>query len=216
MNYSKTALAAGIGVIVAMSIIVSSSIVATYPNVSLFFTAGNGRTTNTGGGNPLETSALTSAYPNGGVLFISMIDPPDAPNNVTHVFINYSSISVHDIVFASNLTKWYNVTRSGTIDLTSVVNESKILGGANLPAGTFNIVRFNITSAIVTVHSSTGGDKNFSATVPNGRVQVTIVGGITVKTGQVANLLVDVTSRVVQNGLGRFMLVPAATARPAS
>jgi hypothetical protein len=217
MNYSKTALAAGIGVIIAVGIIIGSSVVTTYPNVNLFFPATNRATQTTpssqGAGG---SSGLGASYPNGGLLYVSMIDPPDAPKNVTHVYIDYSSIQVHDIVFASNKTGWYNVTAKGTIDLMSVVNESKILGGANLPAGTFNIVRFNITSAIVTVSSSSGINKNFTAMVPNGRVQVTIVGGITVKTGQVANLLIDISPKVVQIGQGRFMLVPAATARPAS
>jgi hypothetical protein len=198
MNHSKITRAAGIGIIVTIGVIFfSSSVVATYPNTNFLF----------------RGAGASSQLNHDGTLFISIADSPDAPKNVTHVFINYTSIQVHDIT--ANGARWHSVTQPGTIDLMSVVNESKIQGSVTLPAGTLNIVRFEVTSAIVTVNSSTG-DRNFSTTVLGGRIQVTVIGGITIRAGQIANILIDITPKVIQTGVGIFKLVPAATARLSS
>ena len=143
-----------------------------------------------------------------GTLQISMIDPPNVPAEVTAVYINYSSIQVH-VANAGNQSGWYNVTSSGTANLTSLIANSKLLGQAKLPSGTYNIVRFNITSALVTV-----GGKNFTVSVPSGKLQATLTGGVDVKQGQTSALLIDISPRVTGNLQSGYILVPSANAQP--
>src|SRR5487761_145728 len=127
---------------------------------------------------------------------------------------NYSSIQVHE-ANAGNQSGWHNVTSSGTIDLMKIVSSSQVLGSANLPSGTYNIVRFNISSAVVTVNSTSGTLQNFTASVPSGMVQSVITGGINVKGGATSALLVDISPRVTYGG-NQYTLVPSATAAPST
>jgi hypothetical protein len=192
MSLSKKSLIGGlVGAVIAVGLIIGGS----YAFAGSFFGFGGNN-----GGN--------------GTLQISMTDPPNLPSNVniTHVYVNYTSIQVH-VANAGNQSGWYNVTSSGEIDLMSVTNGySQVLGFAKIPAGTYNIVRFTITSAVVTVHSSSG-DKNFSATVPSGMVQATLTG-VDVKPGQTSAILVDMSPRVTGDTTYGFTLVPSANAQP--
>src|SRR5487761_1373931 len=94
-------------------------------------------------------------------------------------------------------------------------SSSQVLGSANLPSGTYNIVRFNISSAVVTVNSTSGTLQNFTASVPSGMVQSVITGGINVKGGATSALLVDISPRVTYGG-NQYTLVPSATAAPST
>jgi len=141
-----------------------------------------------------------------------MIDPPDAPANVVGVYVNYSSIQVH-IANGGNNSGWFNVTSSGTINLMKIVSSSKLLGSAKLPNGTYNIVRFNITSAVVTINGTSGKLSNYTAKVPSGKVQATITGGVDVKADATTALLVDITPKVTGSA-SSYTLVPSASAHP--
>ena len=170
---------------------------------------GSGQTTTSTTSNVAGGSSANSGISTG-VLQVSMIDPPHVPAEVVGVYVNYSSIQVH-VASAGNESGWHNVTASGTINLMTIVNNSEVMGSASLPAGTYNIVRFNITSALVTVKSSTGGLLNYTVSIPSGKVQAVITGGALVQTNGVTKLLIDISPRV--NGAnGSYMLVPSATA----
>lgn len=184
MTSKKTAIGAVIGALIAISLIVGG--------VYAF-----------SGGNFLGLTT-SSGY---GTLQISMIDPPNVPPEVTSVYINYSAIQVH-IANAGNKSGWYNVASSGTVNLTSLIANSKMLGKSSLPSGTYNIVRFNVTSALVTV-----GGKNYTASVPSGWVQATLTGGVDVKQGYTSGLLINITPRVTGNLVSGFVLVPSANAQ---
>jgi hypothetical protein len=147
-----------------------------------------------------------------GTMQLSMIDPPNVPPNVVAVYVNYSSIQVHE-ANAGNQSGWHNVTSSGTIDLMKIVSSSQVLGSANLPSGTYNIVRFNISSAVVTVNSTSGTLQNYTASIPSGMVQSVITGGVNVKGGATSALLVDISPKVTYGG-NQYTLVPSATAAP--
>ncbi|MDH2901582.1 MAG: DUF4382 domain-containing protein, partial [archaeon] len=149
-----------------------------------------------------------------GTMQLSMIDPPNVPSNVVDVYVNYSSIQVHE-ANAGNQSGWYNVTSSGTINLMKIVSSSTLLGSANLPSGTYNIVRFTITSAVVTVNSTSGTLQNYTASVPSGMVQSVITGGVNVKGGATSALLIDISPRVTYGG-NQYTLVPSATAAPST
>jgi hypothetical protein len=201
----KTAIGGLIGVIVAIGFIVAGAYA--FSGGASFF--GLGGATKVSGTTTKSSSSIGTGT---GTLQLSMIDPPNVPGNVVDVYINYSSIQVHD-ANAGNQSGWYNVTASGSIDLMKIVNSSQVLGSTTLPDGTYNIVRFNITSAIVTVKNSTGGLNNYTAALPSGMVQSVITGGVNVKADSTSALLIDISPRVTYGG-NQYTLVPSATAQP--
>jgi Domain of unknown function (DUF4382) len=147
-----------------------------------------------------------------GTLQLSITDPPNAPANVTGVTITYTSIQVH--YENSSGQPWFPVASHGSIDLMQVTSTSKLLGSASIPSGTYNLVRFNITSATITVTSNTGVKSTYQATIPNGMIQVAILNKVTVKAGQTSAVLIDISPRVTGNSLAGYMLVPAVTVSP--
>ncbi len=146
-----------------------------------------------------------------GLLGVSLTDPPIVPPGVTDVYISYSSVEVH-VADAGNEDGWYQVADAGSVDLMSLVNVSLTLGSAQVQTGVFNLIAFNITSAAVTINGA-----NVTAYVPANRINVPIVGGITVSTGNSSGVLVDLSPEVVpyQNGTSiSYVLVPEARSLP--
>ncbi len=145
-----------------------------------------------------------------GTLVVKMVDPPQEWGQASNVYIRYSEIMVHR-ADAGNETGWYTVVGSGWIDLASVVNVSKTIGQGSLQSGKYNLVRFQVMEAVVTV-----GGANYTAEVPPDKVTISITqGGIQVNTGQTAYLVIDINPKVVGSQASGFKLVPAATASPA-
>lgn len=197
MSLSRKSLIGGIvGAIIAISLIAAGAYAFSGSSNGSFFGLGGSSTSGSG------------------TMQLSMIDPPNVPSNVVAVYVNYSSIQVHE-TNAGNQSGWHNVTSSGTINLMKIVSSSTMLGSATLPDGTYNIVRFTITSAVVTVQNSTGGLKNYTASVPSGMVQSVITGGASVKANSVSALLVDISPRVKYGG-NQYTLIPSATAAPST
>ena len=156
-----------------------------------------------------STTALLSGPT--GVLGVSLTDPPTLPPSVTNVFITYSSIQVH-LASAGNLLGWYTVASSGSVDLLKVIDVSLTLGSSEVVTGVFNLIAFNITSAAVTINGA-----NQTAYVPANRINVPIVGGVSVSKGNSSGVLVDLSPEVVpyQNGTSiSYVLVPAAKSLP--
>jgi len=215
-----------VGVIVAIGLIVAGMYAfggggflgGTHSSTSLITTTSGGSSSTTGTGTTAVGSSSSSTTSGSGILGstgtlqISMIDPPNVPANVVAVYVNYSSIQVH-VSNAGNQSGWYNVTSSGTINLMKIVSNSKVLASATLPNGTYNIVRFNVTSAVVTVNSTSGVLTNHTANVPSGMVQATITGGVNVQANTTSALLIDISPRVT-GANGSYILVPSATAHP--
>lgn len=145
-----------------------------------------------------------------GTLSVKITDPPQNWGQATNIYIHYSEIMVHR-ADAGNETGWYKVVDSGEIDLASVVNVSNIIGQGSLQAGKYNLVRFRLIEATVTV-----GGVNYTAEVPSGEITIAIVGGgVQVSPGQTTYLVIDVNPKVVGSQTLGFKLVPAATALPA-
>ena len=207
MSTSRKTLVGGIiGAIIAISLIAAGAFAYSGTSGGSFFGLG-------GSGSTTQFSTSNGGTSSGsGTLQLSMIDPPNVPGNVVDVYVNYSSIQVH-VSNAGNQSGWYNVTSSGTINLMKIVSASKLLGSASLPSGTYNIVRFNITSAIVTVNSTSGVLSNYTANVPSGMVQSVITGGVNVQASTTSALLVDISPRVTYAN-GNYTLIPSATAQP--
>jgi len=157
-----------------------------------------------------STSSNTYYGPTG-ILGVSLTDPPIVPAGVTDVFISYSSIEVH-IADAGNQDGWYQVADAGSVDLMSLINVSLTLGSAPVQTGVFNLISFNITSAGITLNGV-----NETAYVPANRINLPIVGGISVSSGNSSGVLVDLSPQVVpyQNGTSvSYVLVPEAKSLP--
>jgi hypothetical protein len=208
MSTSKKTLVGGlIGAVIAVSLIAAGAFA--FSGTSGFF--GLGGSSSTTGYTNSNTTTGTSSGSGFGTLQVSMIDPPNVPPEVTAVYINYSSIEVH-VASAGNQSGWYNVTTGPqTANLTSMIANSKLLGSTKLPSGTYNIVRFNVTSALVTVNG-----KNYTASVPSGKLQAAITGGVDVKPSQTSALLIDISPKVTGNLQAGYTLVPSANAQPAN
>ncbi|MEM4157787.1 MAG: DUF4382 domain-containing protein [Candidatus Methanomethylicaceae archaeon] len=144
-----------------------------------------------------------------GTLSVIMTDPPQNWNEATNVYIQYGEITVHR-ADAGNETGMIKVVDAGWIDLTSVVNVSKTIGQGTLQAGKYNLVRFQVIQAIVTIRGV-----NFTAEVPPDKITIAITGGgVQVNQGQTSYLVIDINPKVTGSEASSFKLVPAATASP--
>ena len=212
MNSSRKIFTVGvIGAVAIIALIVGVMLVQTSTTsitvtetTSIFATQ-----TSSSSSQSVSTASLLSGPT--GVLGVSLTDPPTLPPSVTNVFITYSSIQVH-LVSAGNSSGWYTVASSGSIDLLKVINVSLTLGSSEVVTGEFNLIAFNITSAAVTVNGV-----NQTAYVPADRINVPILGGVSVTKGNSSGVLVDLSPEVVpyQNGTSiSYALVPAAKSLP--
>lgn len=85
---------------------------------------------------------------------ILLTDPPQVPSGTSAVVIAYSDIMVHTTGGAHS--GWVSAKGNGTINLLSTVNSSTVIGSANLSSNaSINLVRFNVSSATITVNGTT-------------------------------------------------------------
>lgn len=129
-----------------------------------------------------------------GTLSIMLTDPPITPTGVTAVYVSYSDIVVH-VSDAGNQTGWYPVNSNGTVELLRSVNVSQTLGTVTVASGDYNLIRFNVTSAIVTYNGV-----NHTAFVPSSELTVLIVGGVEVTNSKPSATIIDVQTTVVNIG----------------
>ena len=145
-----------------------------------------------------------------GKLAISITDPPRDWGEATNVYVKFSEIKVHR-ADAENETGWFTVVEDvGWIDLRSTLNSSKAMGVSDLKAGKYNLLRFTVEEAIVTIDRA-----NHTATVQSGTLKISIIqGGVTIKAGETSHLLIDITPKVVGSAAQGYRVVPAAKALP--
>lgn len=145
-----------------------------------------------------------------GTLEILITDPPNW-NGATQVYINYSAIEVHRADAADNQSGWSTVvSTSAWINLTRTLSVSQTIGSSGLTAGKYNLIRFNILQAKVTM-----GDANYTATVPSGKLQIDITqGGVQVNAGQTSRLLIELNIMIEGTISGGLTIVPAIRATP--
>lgn len=153
------------------------------------------------------SSAIFAYYNYGnGTLEIRLTDPPVNWGTATQVYLNYSAIEIHR-ADGGNASGWLTVVdKSAWVNLTRTLNVNQTIGFKALQAGQYNLIRFTILNAVVTV-----GGKNYTATVPSGKLQIAITkGGIRIATGQTAALLVDLNTKVEDS----FKIVADTRATP--
>ncbi|MFH2110854.1 MAG: DUF4382 domain-containing protein [Candidatus Bathyarchaeota archaeon] len=145
-----------------------------------------------------------------GTLVVEMTDPPRDWGQATNVYIKYSSVDIHR-ADAGNQTGWIKAVDSEAwMDLTDTLNSSKTLGTKSLQAGKYNLVRFEIMEAVVTINGA-----NYTASVASGKLNIAIIqGGVTINAGQTSSLLIDITPKITGSETQGYRLTPAAKALP--
>ncbi len=142
---------------------------------------------------------ITKSQASTGTLSVLLTDPPTVPNGVSAVYATYNDIGVH-VSDAGNQSGWYNVKASGIINLMSVINVSQTIATGNIPSGTYNALRFNITSAQVTYNGANYTALFVEDTTGATSLTVPIIGGLSIQSGGSAAAVIDLTPTVLMLG----------------
>ncbi len=149
------------------------------------------------------TSSSTTAVP------IAMTDPAETPANTTSLFISYLSFKV-TYADSNGSTGIVSINSSGSINLLSLVNSSKVLASADLPlSSTIKSIQFAVASANITINGTT-----YSVRVPSPIITVTVPKGFNKINGSSA-LILDFTPAVVTvytSNSTEYVLVPSLLA----
>lgn len=129
-----------------------------------------------------------------GILSILFTDPPSVPGGVSAVYITYENLAVHAAGFG-NSSGWVQAKGEGTFNAMKLVNLSETTSSDSIPALTYNLIRFNISSVEVEYLGS-----NYSAAVSSGKLTVPILGGLEVNSSSPAAALVDIQPTVLNLG----------------
>jgi hypothetical protein len=158
-----------------------------------------------------STTSITTTSPSPaatGLLTFQLIDPPQVPNNTQALVITYSSLSAH-ILLANGTSEWVSSSNTGSVNLLSLVNISQVIGSVNIPKNsTVDMVKFNITSATITIDN-----KTYNVTVPSQQIVVHVSN--TQKVNGTASALIDITpvvASIYTNNSVIFVLVPSLRA----
>lgn len=157
------------------------------------------------------TLLLPSVSAERGTLAILLTDPPHVPEGVTAVYITYGEFAVH-VSNAGNESGWHTIQESGAIELLGLVNVSRTLSVADIPAGRFDMLKFNVTSALVTYNGV-----NYTAFVRSGFLKIPTAGLLDVRAGATSAVLIDLEPTVVNIGsqsTPEFVIQPVARVYP--
>lgn len=104
---------------------------------------------------------------------ISIRDPPQQSYDprIQAIYVTFTGIETH-VANAGNSSGWHTITTAATVNLFTVLNASKVLDRAQVPAGKYTELRFNVSAVVVTI---TG--VNVTYTIPSGSLKVPITGG---------------------------------------
>lgn len=169
-----------------------------------------GTTTTTGGGSIAGTTSTTSteeqAAGSQGTLTVLLTDPPRVPAGVTAVYVYYVGLAAH------GENGWVGIKDAGAIELMGTVDVALTLSSASIPAGTYDTIRFEVSSALVTFLGA-----NHTAIVQGGQLTLRILGGAVVSATQAGGALIDIQPTVVNVGTSsgpQFILWASARAFP--
>jgi len=160
-----------------------------------------------------STTSITTTLPSPspaatGLLTFQLIDPPQVPNNTQALVITYSSLSAH-VLLANGTSEWVSSSNTGSVNLLSLVNISQVIGSVNIPKNsTVDMVKFNITSATITIDN-----KTYNVTVPSQQIIVHVSN--TQRVNGTASALIDITpvvASIYTNNSVIFVLVPSLRA----
>lgn len=143
-------------------------------------------------------------------LSVQMTDPPIVPQGTQSLIVTYSGVDLHETGMA-NSTGFVNFSVNGKINLMNLTNVSQTIAVIKTQANqSFNLLRFDIKSANITINNVT-----YNLVVATGGVIARING--TLNTTSSGGVLLDLSPTVLQiyNGSANqsvFILVPSASA----
>jgi hypothetical protein len=144
---------------------------------------------------------------------ISIRDPPQQPYDpsIQAIYVTFTSIDIHTANAASD-SGWHTITTGATVNLFTVLNASKVLDKASLPAGKYTELRFNVSKVVVTKSGV-----NVTYTIPSGSLKIPITGaGAQAYGALTVNVELDLSfksSEILSNPT--LTLNPVATAKVA-
>jgi hypothetical protein len=144
---------------------------------------------------------------------ISIRDPPQQSYDprMQAIYVTFTSVEVH-VANSGNNSGWHTITMGATVNLLTVLNVSKVLGKAQVPAGKYTELRFNVSAVVVTISAV-----NVTYTIPSGSLKVPITGGgFQAYGGLTVNMELDLSfksSEILNNPT--LTLNPVATAKVA-
>lgn len=159
---------------------------------------------------PFSSKVINPGAPPG-TFSILLTDPPTVPQGVTATYITYNDLALH----VSGLpldSGWVNLSVQGTIDTLGLVNVSQTISSTKVPAGSYNILRFNISKTVVTYQG-----KNYTAALRNDILTIPIVGGVKVNASQPSAALLDIQPTIINVGTDtapQFVMNAVAKAAP--
>src|SRR2546422_9831821 len=153
-----------------------------------------------------------------GTMTLTITDPAQAPPgnsqqydpSITHINVAFSQFQAH-LAGQGDSSGWQTVKISPqTIDMVKVLSLSEVLGKVPLPAGKYDILRFNVTTVTV----SFSGKPSVMYTVPSGSLKVPVTNGgfqITATSSVTVQLTLSFNNNEIlaMNGY----LTPVATAK---
>ncbi|MEM0149902.1 MAG: DUF4382 domain-containing protein, partial [Candidatus Micrarchaeaceae archaeon] len=159
---------------------------------------------------PHKASVSTTTIPSvlSGTLTFQLTDPPEVPSGTQALVISYASLSAH-YTARNGTSSWVSAQGSGSVNLLSTINASQIIGKASMPLNvTVDMVRFNITSAAITIDNVT-----YNVTVPSQQLIVHVTNANRINGTNSA--LIDFTpvvATIYTSNSTIFVLVPSVRA----
>ncbi len=153
-----------------------------------------------------------------GTMTLTITDPAQAqPGNsqqydpsITHINVAFSQFQAH-LAGQGDASGWQTVKISPqTIDMVKVLSLSEVLGKVPLPAGKYDILRFNVTAVTV----SFSGKPGVTYTAPSGSLKVPVTNGgfqITATSSVTVQLTLSFNNNEILAMNGH--LTPVATAK---
>ena len=189
---NKVVTAGALGLILALGLIAGSTYFLPSANHTSSQTSTSIQTSPPSGTSQSHTSG---AFQGGtGTLDVLLTDPPTVPSGVTAIYVTYSNVAVH-VSGAGNESGWTNSNTTGTLSLMKLVNVSSTIATIKVSEGTYNALRFNISSAAVTYNG-----KNYTAFVQGAVLNVAVPGGIPVNATTSSAAIIDMHPTVVNIG----------------
>ncbi len=144
---------------------------------------------------------------------LRLTDPPPQSydSSITSITVTFTKIEIHS-AGAGNDSGWHTIMTSGTVDLLTVLNVSKVLGTASIQAGKYTEIRFFISQTIITISGVSVPYSVPSANQTGFKVPIT-GGGLQVTGGLSASVQLDLAFRnsEIMNNVN-LTLTPVATA----
>jgi hypothetical protein len=143
-----------------------------------------------------------------GTVRLLITDPPNYSDNVTSIMITFSEIAINRVDGEGDET-WIILTNtSRTVDLLQIINVTESLGAFEVPAGSYNQIRFMTSSAMAVIN-----DHVVDLTIPSGGqtgLKVHFLTPLQVGVNMVVTVTVDITADDGSIHNGR--LVPSMSA----